>query len=413
MGNVARECSSISDIADLILEAEATPIDEDIKALAKLKLHEYQAVRPKAAERLGLKLGALDEAVKEMRRELTNDKAVETESYFEEVEPYDGVVDTKALLNEIREVVNDYLFLPPFADVIITLWIAHTHIYECFRYSSRLVFTSVDPESGKSRGLDVIEPLVPKPLLAHNITASAFCRVVEEYRPTLLLDEYDTYMKKNEDIRGIINAGQRFNGKHWKCVGENHKPTAFACYCPVAMAGIGKLHPTIWSRSHIIKMKPAKPFEIKKDFDEDDLDHVKLVRSKLVRWSLDNQDVLKNAKPKLHKSLKNRKKDSWKPFYAIAELGGDKWIDLANCTVEAMPKGRSLTFKEKLLADIRYLFERDNLEQISSLSFEVDSEKFEGLTNKLNKLELRGYTNMNDGNGINSNNVASNFFFEG
>jgi len=388
----------MSNIENLIKEAEATPIDEELKELAMLKKHEYQTIREKAAKRLGfIGVTALDESVKEMRTELKNDNIVDTDSFFEEIQPYDGVVDTSSLLGEIRDVINDYLFLPPFADVVLTFWIAHAHVYQCFKISPRLVITSTDPESGKSMVLDVLEQLLPKPLLIHNVTASAFCRSVKEYRPTLLLDEYDTYMKNNEDIRGVINAGQKFNGKHLKCEGDDHKPTFFPCYCPVALAGIGKLHATVMSRSHIIKMKPAKPFELKKDFDYDDLDREKLLRSKLVRWALDNQDALKKSKPKLHESLKNRKKDSWKPFYAIAKLAGDKWVDLANYTVEATHKGRSLSFKEKLLADIRYIFELSNLEEISS----------EDLAKKLNNLEFRRYDELNDGNGATQNWIGS------
>lgn len=307
--------NSLSSINDLIMEAEACPIDADILELAKLKRHEYEAIRKKAAERLGLKVTALDEAVKDMRAELKSNPS-NSESYFEAIIPFDGSVDTCELLNEIRNTLNSYLFLPTYADVIISLWIAHTHVFRCFKYSPRLIFTSSDPESGKSMALDVLEQLVPKPLMVHNITASAFCRMVEKEHPTLLLDEYDTYMKGNEDIRGIINAGQKFNGKHLKCVGDNHEPTCFSCFCPVSMAGIGKLHATIQSRSHIITMKPAKEFEVTKEFDLDDIEDVKLIASKLAKWALDNKSALKTARPKLHGALRNRKKDSWKPLYA-------------------------------------------------------------------------------------------------
>jgi putative DNA primase/helicase len=398
----------MSSIDDLIKKAEASPIDADIQELAKLSSYQYQSIREESAKHLGLKLGALDEAVKEMKAELKN-SSTNTESYFEEVIPFDGEVDTCELLDETRNFLNTYLFLPKYADVIITLWIAHTHVFRCFKYSPRLIITSSDPESGKSMVLDVSEQLVPKPLMAHNITASAFCRIVELEHPTLLLDEYDTYMKGNEDIRGIINAGQKFNGKYIKSVrvGDNYEPASFSCYCPVALAGIGKLHATIQSRSHVIKMKPAKEFEVSKEFDLDDIEDVKLLASKLAKWALDNKGALKTAKPKLHGSLKNRKKDSWKPFYAIAELAGQKWIDLANNTVIATRQSRSLTFKENFLADIRYIFEENNLEQIPSKSFEIGSEQFDGLADKLMGLELRDYANMFDGRGITPNNVAN------
>jgi len=84
-------------------------------------------------------------------------------------------------------------------------------------------------------------------------------------------------------------------------------------------------------------------------------------------------------------------------LYAIAELGGQKWIDLANNTVEATLQGRSLTFKERLLADIQDIFESHDLEEITSIE----------LAGKLNELEFRPYGEMNENNGITQNSIAN------
>ena len=43
--------------------------------------------------------------------------------------------------------------------------------------------------------------------MSANITAAAIFRTVEAARPTLLIDEADSFLSDKEDIRGVLNAG--------------------------------------------------------------------------------------------------------------------------------------------------------------------------------------------------------------
>jgi len=55
--------------------------------------------------------------------------------------------------------------------------------------------------------LEVLTALSNKALLASSISASAIFRTVEKYRPTLLVDEADTFLKDNNELKGILNSG--------------------------------------------------------------------------------------------------------------------------------------------------------------------------------------------------------------
>ncbi len=46
-----------------------------------------------------------------------------------------------------------------------------------------------------------------RPLPASTISVSAIFRIAEKYAPTLLVDEADTFLKQNEELRGILNSG--------------------------------------------------------------------------------------------------------------------------------------------------------------------------------------------------------------
>ena len=50
------------------------------------------------------------------------------------------------------------------------------------------------------------------PLSTSNTTAAAIFRTIEAARPTLLIDEADTFLTNNEEIRGVLNSGHRRSG---------------------------------------------------------------------------------------------------------------------------------------------------------------------------------------------------------
>jgi len=106
----------------------------------------------------------------------------------------------------------------------------------------------------------VVHELVRRPLLATNIAPAPLFRCVEEFRPTLLLDEADAWLKENEELRGILNGGHsRKTAKVIRCVGDEHDVRAFSTFCAKAVAGIGRLADTLEDRSIIIPMKRKRP----------------------------------------------------------------------------------------------------------------------------------------------------------
>jgi hypothetical protein len=75
--------------------------------------------------------------------------------------------------------------------------------------------------------------LVPCPLPAANITTAAIFRSIEKFRPTLLLDEVETFIRENEGMRGALNSGfTRDSAVVIRTEGDHHEPTAFGTWCP-------------------------------------------------------------------------------------------------------------------------------------------------------------------------------------
>ncbi|MBX6385490.1 MAG: hypothetical protein IRZ07_21380, partial [Microbispora sp.] len=99
-----------------------------------------------------------------------------------------------------------HVVMSPAAADCTALWIAHTWVYDRFQHSPRLSITSPVKRCGKSTLLDVLRATCHRPLKADNISASGVFRTVEALRPlTLLVDEADSFLGDNEELRGILN----------------------------------------------------------------------------------------------------------------------------------------------------------------------------------------------------------------
>ena len=48
-----------------------------------------------------------------------------------------------------------------------------------------------------------------------------------------------------------------------------------------------------------------------------------------MRWAKDHVESLKDADPAVPAKLNDRAADTWRPLFAIADLAGGKWPDLA------------------------------------------------------------------------------------
>ena len=207
------------------------------------------------------------------------------------------MVDGAALLDEITDAIRRHVIMLPHAAEAIALWVVHTHLVERFLISPRLAVRSVTKQCGKTTTLDIMARLVHRPLPTVNVTAAAIFRVVEAHRPCLLVDEADTFLKDNEELRGIINSGHRQGGCVLRVEGDQHETRAFATYAPCAIAAIGSLPGTIMDRSVVIDLARRKPDEKIEAFRLDRTAALDEIARRIVRWGKDNADAIAALDP--------------------------------------------------------------------------------------------------------------------
>jgi DNA primase (bacterial type) len=311
-------------------QAETPQAESDetvLERLASLPVLDYERERETAAKTLGCRTAVLDKLVQSERSRIQpvhgglQGHALE----LDEIEPWPESLNGAEILKQISEVFSDYIVLPDGAADALALWCAHAHVFDGFICSPRLNISSPDKQCGKTTLRDVLAVFVPRPLPTENLTAAVLFRVVESHKPTLLADECDAWLRDNEELRGLLNAGHGRTGQALRCEGEGNEIRAFRVFSPAVLCGIGSLPGTLYDRSIVIRLARAKPGEVRKRFDSRRTQTEQELCRKLSRFCADNRTLLQTADPELPAGLFNRLADNWRPLFAVAEIAGGDW----------------------------------------------------------------------------------------
>jgi putative DNA primase/helicase len=334
--------------------------EELIFELAQLSEGAYETRREESAARLGYRVSVLDKLVRQARSQGEADKAALPHW---NVEPWGDSIAGGELLDAIKQTFERYIVLPKGAGEALALWTLHAWTMDAGEISPFLVFVSPTKRCGKTSALIVLYYLTPRSELASNISPSALFRYVENVRPTLLIDEADTFVKDNEELRGILNCGHTKAAanvvRNVEINGE-HQPRRFSTWAPKAIATIRALADTLEDRAIVVQLqrkpKAAKVARLRKR----DSEEFAILRRKAARWAEDNFPQLGDPDPAIPESLNDRAADNWRPLLAIADLAGGSWPARAReaaCLLSG--EGHDTTsLNVELLADIRVAFDK-------------------------------------------------------
>lgn len=359
-----------------ILEAAAEP-EPELKAeadkqaiarLAKLPPFDYDRAREDEANRLGVRVGTLDRLVARERGDLAGDETSGSAVLFPEPEPWPDEVDGAALLNDLADTFTRYVIMPAGAADAAALWALHAHAHDAAGISPILAITSPTPECGKTTLMTLLGAVVPKPLTAANFTPASVFRSVEKWRPTLLVDEAGSFLRENDELRAILNSGHsRAYAFVIRTVGDDHEPRRFTTWAPKALALIGKLPPTLASRSIHIEQCRLAPDERVEPMRADRLDHLQPLARQAARWAADRAAALRDAEPDMPAMLTGRRADNWRPLFAIADSAGGEWPARSRRAAETLSAGRSdETRAVMLIEDIHDIFAERGVDRIAS-----------------------------------------------
>ena len=296
---------------------------------------------------------------------------------FEIVEPWPEPVNGAELLDTLAKELQRFVVLSKWAAETFALWILHSYAYRLRDVTSYMGIESPERECGKSTLLTVLSQLVDRAAISSNISPSALFRSIEELEPTLLIDEADTNLRGKDDLGGILNSGYtKSTAFVWRmCYDsapgeETDSGTAggrvarYSCWCPKAIAGIGRLPATLASRCIVVQMQ--------RKTEREECERLKRLEAgelkrKCARFVADHAKEIAEAEPQIPVGLANRAADIWEPLLVLAELAGGRWPELAR----AAAVGLTTVAKERnpigaLLLDILVVFTLRRCERIFS-----------------------------------------------
>jgi hypothetical protein len=287
----------------------------------------------------------------------------------EPVDTFDDVPDEPgwAVLDDIAAILARHVAWPSreHRDAV-ALWAAHTYLMDVFDSTPRLAVLSPEKGCGKTRVLELVELLARRARLTVSMSGAYMYRAIDDYRPTLLIDEIDTIFgsrsknEAHEDLRGLINAGFRRGATVGRMVGEGSGmvPTDFAVFTPVALAGIGDCLPdTVLDRSVIIRMRRRAPGETVEPLRRRRAVAISVGLSRrLAAWASRNSEGLDDFEPHMPDGIVDRPADTWEPLIVVADVAGGDWPERARAACVTLNQARAdsdASLGVALLADIR------------------------------------------------------------
>lgn len=321
------------------------------------------------------------------------------------------------LLDDLRIFVGRFVAAPqPEALDAVVLWAAHAHMAGFFYTSPRLALLSPEPGSGKTRVLEVLYPVVARPMFSFSASPAAIFRKLAQEDHTLLFDEVDAIFTRkgkddgNEDLRALLNAGYRRGATIPRCVGPRHEVQEFGVFAPVALAGLGDLPDTVMTRSVIIRMRRRAPSERIEQFRMRIHEpQGTVLRDRLAVWAEAVGPQVGEAWPELPPGVVDRDAEIWEPLLAVADEAGGHWPDTARRACVALLKvahDREVSLGVRLLADVRTVFgDQDAMATVDILEHlnSLDEAPWGDLYGK--KMEPRALARMLSRYGVKSTSV--------
>ena len=304
----------------------------------------------------------------------------------------------------------------------LALWVVHTYAFTLRHVTTYIGVVSPEKRCGKTTLLELLGLLANRSLTASNISPSALFRVIEHTQPTLLIDEADTFLQGRDELAGILNAGYRKNNSyvvriapnkpHGKTTSggtsytspKNSSPgnqpqpefaqwtpdpaqhpaihssadpsstsafslqpsnfTLYSCWCPKVMAAIGRLPDTLADRCIVITMQrkmSGEKVERMRQLNAADF------RKRCADFVREHSDKIAHAQPEIPSTLNDRAADIWEPLFAIADLAGGEWPELARQAAQKLSASDDdLTLIGYFLKDLRNLMLIKNVEKMLS-----------------------------------------------
>jgi putative DNA primase/helicase len=367
----ARESYAMADIIEIDSHDNSENVDRatEIERLAALDAIDYEAVRTTAASRLGFRSSVLDSEVKKKRRELGLERAEDDGQgravKIEDILPWPDAIEGDHVATALAASLKRYVVLSDAAADAIALWILHTWLVDKFTITPRLAITSPTKGCGKTTVLRFLNQVVYRPKRAGSISPPALFRAVEQFYPTVIVDETEKYIEHGSDLHALLNEGHCKGGTVLRVLGDKLELREFSVFAAVAFAANGRLADDLEQRSIVIEMQRRRADEDVAELREDRCGQLQNLARMCARWADEVAGTIRDHDPDMG-GLINRVADNWRPLFAIADAIGSDWPGRAREAAFALGPRENESIGPMLLDDIKRTFDDRAMDRLSS-----------------------------------------------
>ena len=285
----------------------------------------------------------------------------------------DSTTTTKPL-DEIQEFVRRFVVFADEAHYdVLSLWVLHTYATDAAYATPYLYVHSAEPQSGKTRTLEVASLLARNAQSTANLTSAALFRRMADAQPSLFIDEVDTIFTgaANEELRGVLNSGYKVGGSVSRFDGKD--VVDFPTFCPKMLVGIdnGAMPDTLKDRCINMMLKRKKT--------DQEVERMKYrvvepqaeeLRNRLHNWAMANMDrILDCPDPAFLEGVSDRKFEIAEPLLVLAQVaGGKKYADKVRKELTRLLAGEApkQSIGIRILEAARELFEDGKVTKVTS-----------------------------------------------
>ncbi len=243
-------------------------------------------------------------------------------------------VNPALIFDDIRSAFADYIyFQSPVIYDFMSIYVISTYFYQLFQAFPLLVLYG-PTESGKSMVMQIIEYLAFNAMMVTDPTPAVIFRAIEEFGPTLLMDEIEGLASRREYASSIMSI-LRASYKRIDVPRMEEKKEGgfglrlFRCYGPKVIGTIQGIENVLSNRSVVINLVRRRSEDDDKFERTDPAMKGELwrqLRNRLylllmTRWQ-ELDSFIEPTVNELEGALSNRQLELWTPLLSIAN-----WID--------------------------------------------------------------------------------------
>lgn len=285
----------------------------------------------------------------------------------------------QTIADEVEAFVRRFVvFQDPAHYRLLSLYILHTHAFEAAQATPYLYVKSAEPQSGKTRTLETAELLVKNAYRAANMSQGALYAAIEAKQPTVLIDEVDAIFSgaKNEDLRGMLNAGYKVGGTVSRQVmlkGGVRDVEDYDVFSPKMLAGIdnGEIPATIADRCLVFDLKRKK-----RDEEVERLNYrivrpqAEALKARVHHWVMERIEKIAAVSVTDIPEISDRAFEIAEPLLQIAALIPGMTAQAREDIIHIFSQRKPAeTIQTKALRVAKALFEEGDRDRISSAEF--------------------------------------------